>query len=84
MYQVKVTGSNGRIKNAWVRVTNISKSINAPTITLEPTAPNGYAGWYKKTKEAGKETEVDTKVKVIITANNNDAEYIYYTAIRWI
>ena len=83
-FKVKVTGNNGKIKNAWVKVSNLSKSIKAPTITLEPAKPNGENGWYKKTKEEGKETEIDTKIKVIITANNADAEYIYYTAIRWI
>lgn len=84
LFKIKATGSNGKTRSAWVKASNLNKSIKAPTITLEPTNPNGEDNWYKRTKEEGKETEINTKIKVKITANNTDAEYIYYTAIRWI
>lgn len=53
--------------------------MEAPKIELEPEKPKTI--WYKRTKVEGKETEVDTKVKVTISTDCKVAEYIHYTAI---
>ncbi len=81
-YKIKVTASNGKWRNKWVKASNLDVSIKQPTIIIEPAEPNGDNGWYKRTKEEGKDTEIETKVKVTIQANNSDADCIYYTANR--
>lgn len=63
---------NQNRRYAYVQVANTKEGLEMPIITLEPTEPNGQAGWYK------------SNVEVRITKNPQDisTKEIHYTIIK--
>ncbi|MCI8396288.1 MAG: hypothetical protein HFJ52_00940 [Clostridia bacterium] len=68
-YKIKGTSNSGAIKYAYVKVTNVSDTLKAPTITIEPEGEQ-KAGWYGAD---GKE------LWVRISTDSASAKEIHYT-----
>lgn len=68
-YKVKATSSEGKVRYAWAKATNITDALKIPVVTFVPAEPDGDNGWYK----------TKGKVEVKIETDSPSAKEIHYT-----
>ena len=46
-YILKATSNKGKLRYAWIRVTNVTDRLTVPEIIFTPSSPDGEQDWYK-------------------------------------